>query len=500
MKKYILMRVLRSLVSLFLVTTLTYAIIYSLVPTHLIFKNDTNYNKQVATPDKKVDYESTIFERTGYIVYYNSKELQEKASSFDASVTVNVNDTNKTIYENYIKSLGNGWTLSQMPESGAFYAIRKIPLLERVWKFYANLIEIDHPWRIQDASNPDLERYVRFENDPAIGFSLVGSGTKHKYLIYFNGQFPFIHQNIVGLNLGTSYPTYARVPVLQVISQGQGKSLAKEVTFPTGVTKTSPINIYSRTYRSPSQADSRDIANFGEGDAYTATENNYTDPSMLTSSMIIGLIGVLIAYALAIPIAMLMAHFKESWFDRLSTGATTFLLALPSVALIYVIRFIGSSLFGLPDTFPLYGASDPRSFALPAIVLGIFSVPGLVVWFRRYLIDEQASDYIRFARAKGLSEQEILKKHLFKNAMVPIVSGIPGSILGTIVGATLTEQIFAYPGMGKMLIDAVRQSNNAMVVGLVFIFTLLSVFSVLAGDVLMTMIDPRIKLTTKGGK
>ena len=84
--------------------------------------------------------------------------------------------------------------------------------------------------------------------------------------------------------------------------------------------------------------------------------------------------------------------------------------------------------------------------------------------------------------------------------MVSLVSGIPASIVSVITGATLTETIFAYPGMGKMLIDCVLASNNAMVVGLVFIFTALTIFSLLVGDILMTMIDPRIKLTSKGGK
>ena len=107
---------------------------------------------------------------------------------------------------------------------------------------------------------------------------------------------------------------------------------------------------------------------------------------------------------------------------------------------------------------------------------------------------------VRFARAKGLSEKEISNKHIFKNAMVPLVSGIPGSIIGVIGGATLTETVFAFPGMGKMLIDSVKASNNNMVVGLVFIFTCVSIFSYLIGDIWMTIIDPRIKLTEKGGK
>ena len=108
MKKYIFMRVLRSLLSIFLVTTLTYTIIYTMVPRKLIFKQDTNYNKIATTPDKRDNYENTVYERMGYIEYYDTKELQERASTMDSSVTVDANDTNKAIYEKYINQLGNG--------------------------------------------------------------------------------------------------------------------------------------------------------------------------------------------------------------------------------------------------------------------------------------------------------------------------------------------------------------------------------------------------------
>ena len=84
--------------------------------------------------------------------------------------------------------------------------------------------------------------------------------------------------------------------------------------------------------------------------------------------------------------------------------------------------------------------------------------------------------------------------------MVPIVTGIPVQLVLVISGATLTETVFAFPGMGKMLIDSIKASNNTMVVGLVFIFTCISIFSLFVGDIWMTMLDPRIKLTEKGGK
>ena len=180
MKKYIFMRILRSLVSIFLVTALTYTIIYTMVPRKLIFKQDPNYNKIATTKDKKINYENTIYERMGYVDYYDTKELQEKASKEDSSVTVEGTAENKKKYEAYIKKLGNGWKLYQFEENKQFYAVREVPVLERVLGFYGNLIQIDHPGVIKDDSNPNLKRYIRIENDPAIGWSVVGSGTKHQ--------------------------------------------------------------------------------------------------------------------------------------------------------------------------------------------------------------------------------------------------------------------------------------------------------------------------------
>lgn len=500
MKKYIFRRLLRSLLSIFLITSLIYAIIFTMVPRRLVFKNDSNYNKVANKPDEKVNYENTVFEKMGYIDYYDTKELIEQAASFDNKVNSEINDSNQAIFEDYVASMGKGWKLDRLPVSGAFFATREIPVLERVFEFYTNLIQIDHPWRIQDETNPDLERYVRFENDPSIGFALVGSGTEHKYLIYGNSQFPFLHQNIIKLNLGTSYPSYYNMPILQVITQKQGKKDLSEVTFPTGKTKKSSVDIYTRTYRSPSLVDNKTAADFGKGDAYTKTETKFTDPSMMASSAIIGLLGVALAYSVAIPLGSYMARYKNTLFDTVATFILTILGALPSIALIYVVRFGLSSAFGLPDVFPTLGASSPLSYIPPAIVLGIFSMPGLAIWTRRYMIDQQLSDYVRFARAKGLTEDAIMRKHIFKNAMVTIISSIPGTIIGTVVGATLTETIFAYPGMGKMLIDALRVNNNTMVVGISFLIAVLSIASGFLGDLTMTLVDPRIKLDSKGGK
>ena len=92
------------------------------------------------------------------------------------------------------------------------------------------------------------------------------------------------------------------------------------------VRKTSSVNIYSRTYKSPSQADAREVANYGKDDPYTATESNYQYPSMIASSAITGLIGLSISYAIAIPLGSAMARFKNTWIDSFATGDSNFLV------------------------------------------------------------------------------------------------------------------------------------------------------------------------------
>lgn len=216
--------------------------------------------------------------------------------------------------------------------------------------------------------------------------------------------------------------------------------------------------------------------------------------------MRMGIIAVIVSYGLAVPMSMLMSRFKGKFPDKVGIALVTVLISVPSLAFIYFFRFIGSSVFNLPDLFPTLGASDIRSYILPTVILGLLGVSGIVIWLRRYMIDQQSADYVKFAKAKGLSSGEITRKHIFKNAAIPLVNGIPSAVIGTIAGATITETVFAAPGMGKMLPDAIKSHNNPIVIGLVFIFTTISIFSILLGDIAMTMVDPRINLSEKGGK
>lgn len=153
----------------------------------------------------------------------------------------------------------------------------------------------------------------------------------------------------------------------------------------------------------------------------------------------------------------------------------------------------------MPDKFPTLGAQDVRSYILPVIILALLSTAGEMIWVRRFMIDQASSDYVKFARAKGLSQKEIFRTHILRNAIIPLVQQLPQNVILTISGAVITETVFAIPGMGKMLPNSIKSYNNPMVIALTFIFTALSVFSLLIGDLLVTVVDPRIQLQAKGG-
>ncbi len=161
----------------------------------------------------------------GYIDFLDTKDLLAEVREDNPDVS----DTDSAAFESWAKD--NGFELQQLPISKGYYATKELPLFTRVLRFYSNLLVFDHPNKVQDPDNKDLKRGYKIENDPMVGWALTGSGTQYKYQIYFNGQFPFIHQNILHFNLGLSYPSFNAIPVTEVIGGPQGKAESKEVNF-----------------------------------------------------------------------------------------------------------------------------------------------------------------------------------------------------------------------------------------------------------------------------
>lgn len=489
MRKYIFSRIVKSLLSIFVVVSIVIVMLYTLIPRENVFRNDEGYKKM--SGEQRTTYMYSRYDELGYLDYQRINEMCETYSDDYNACLINDSEEQKSVIEQY---LNKGYVVEYQRNGNPFVYHNYNPL-ELIWNFYSNLIKIDTPSAIQDPDNPNLERGYTFGTGPNGLPAIICSGCQYKYQLYFDSSFPFIHTNAIRLNFGNSFPTAQNTPTLQVISLGQGSQTPTEQTFPNGTSSKSAINQFTCQYKPT--LDALDQNKFD--DNYANCLSYYESPSMINTSYLFGIISLVIAYVFALPVGITMARKKGKLFDKAGIVLINFLIAVPSLALIFFVRQIGSN-FGFPDRFPLLGFNDIRSYIIPIIILALLNIPSLMTWTRRYMIDQSNADYAKFAKAKGLSQKEIFTKHILKNAIIPIVNGIPSSVILCISGALITESAFAIPGMGKMLPDAIKESNNNMVITLVFIFTTLSVFAILIGDLLMTLVDPRIQLAAKGGK
>ena len=491
MRNYILKRILKSIVSIFAVVSIIIVMIYTMIPSEKVFDNDAGAKKMKG--DQLTTYKLKKLEELGYHDYVSKIDMC--TATFGDGAQSCIDGDEAKLKEASDAFAAKGYEILTL-KSGEPYALHTFKWYELIARFYKRLLVIDNKNAIQDSEDPDMERKYYWGKNPENGSpALLCQGCTYKYQMWFDGSFPFIHQNKFKLDFGTSFPTNSGIPTMQVITDGQGPTKKINQTFETGLNEESALIQTSCQYKV--QVDHLDAKRFT--DKYANCRSYHESPSMVNTSYILGLIALVIAYVVGLPLGMAMAAHKDKLLDKVGIAYINLLIAVPSLAFIFFMRSIGT-LFNLPDKFPQLGFNDIRSYIMPVLILALLQTPSLMMWLRRYMIDQSNADYVKFARAKGLSQNEIFRKHILRNAIIPIVNGIPASIILCISGALITESAFAVPGMGKMLPDAIKQANNNMVITLVFIFTSLSILSVLIGDLLMTVVDPRISLTEKGGE
>lgn len=218
--------------------------------------------------------------------------------------------------------------------------------------------------------------------------------------------------------------------------------------------------------------------------------------SKFAISMRIGLTSLAISLLVGVTLGVTQARFKDGIFDHIGTGYTVFVNAVPHLVSYSLILTFGARVLGLPS---MYSARKVEtSIILPIVCLAMGSIAGYMLWTRRYMVDELNKDYIRLARLKGLSSRSIMFKHVLRNAFVPLAQYLPYSILLTVGGSLLVERFFSVPGMGPLLTDAISRYDVNVVMGVIVLYATLGIIGVFLGDVLMTLIDPRIRLTDKG--
>jgi peptide/nickel transport system permease protein len=206
-------------------------------------------------------------------------------------------------------------------------------------------------------------------------------------------------------------------------------------------------------------------------------------------------VAMLIAMTMGIPLGVLSAVYRDTPIDRIAKVVAFLGQSTPAFWLgIMLMLFFGVFFFqqGLPS-LPISGRGGPTTYILPAFTMGWFVVAGLVRLTRSSMLDVLDSDYVTMARAKGLSEKVVIWKHALRNAMIPVLT-YSGLILGGFMnGSVVVEQVFAWPGIGRMALSSVSGRDFPVIQGVVLMIGFFYIVVNLLVDILYVFVDPRIK-------
>ena len=224
----------------------------------------------------------------------------------------------------------------------------------------------------------------------------------------------------------------------------------------------------------------------------------------LRNTLILNIFVNILYLAIALPIGIRMATKRGSLFDNAFQVGSLITWSIPTFFLALLLVFLFSvklgwlPMGGMPNTYML-GTFDTiiawaRYLVLPVITLTIVSLAGALRYIRNAMIDALSQDYIRTARSKGLGEKVVIYSHALRNAMIPISTIIVTTLFSLFAGAALTESVFAYNGIGRLLLRAVYQSDTMLIQTMNLFFAVISVVSVLVADIIYGLVDPRVKL------
>ena len=278
------------------------------------------------------------------------------------------------------------------------------------------------------------------------------------------------------------------------MGQRQGAYITSTTYYPTGLVAEGAEDLHSATYAKGTR-ETTNVNMMLYSDDYTSVDLVKTSGSKVFYSFVVSIFGSIFSYLLGLPLGVLLAKNKDTWIDQLGSAYNVFMIAVPSLSYYFMIKALGSKL-GLPTSFSLDNPSV-LMYLMPVVTIVLAGIAGQMKWMRRYMVDQMNSDYVKFARAEGLSEREIYSKYIFKNAAIPIVHGIPGMFVGAISGSIIMERVYIIPGVGGLFLQSISSYDNGVIVGLAVFYGLLSILSTILGDILMAIMDPRISYTSK---
>ena len=212
-------------------------------------------------------------------------------------------------------------------------------------------------------------------------------------------------------------------------------------------------------------------------------------------SLKLGVLALLVALMIGLPLGTIMAQHKGRIVDKIGTGFIVLIQAVPAAVYFLFIQIYGTELLNLPLMFK---ETDAKTWILPVFSLALPNISYYAMWLRRYMVDESTKDYVKLAKIKGFSERKIMFKHVFRNAFVPLGQYLPTTFLNTVVGSIYIESLYSVPGMGGLLVDVVKRQDNSMVQAIVILFASVGIIGLIVGDIMMTLLDPRISFVKKG--
>ena len=209
----------------------------------------------------------------------------------------------------------------------------------------------------------------------------------------------------------------------------------------------------------------------------------------MAHSLLLNLLSWFFSALIGMPLGLAMASRKGGLTDKLGTLYVVIIRAVPSIIIHFFIQIYCSRWLGLPLLFYL---EQPISWILPILSMSIGSIAGYGVWLRRYIVDEENKDYIKFARVKGLSQRYIMWRHVLRNAMLPIVTSLGMSVSGLIGGSVVIEQIFNWNGMGTLFLTANNTNDYPLMMGIMLFLSSFALLANLVTDLLYSLLDPRV--------
>ncbi len=241
------------------------------------------------------------------------------------------------------------------------------------------------------------------------------------------------------------------------------------------------------------------------------------DPNRMGVSFMVACIATIFEFMIAIPLGITAATHQYSFRDYLVTILTMVGISLPSFMLGQLLRSVFAMNFDIGEMItnafnlewnlqiPYAGAlyndgSLPLildygiHFLLPILTVVILSIGPRMRMTRTNMLEVMNSDYIRTARAKGLSEKTVIKKHAFRNTLVPLVTSLAGLLPSLFSGAIITEQVFGLPGIGQYAYQSMLDKDIPFIMGYNMFLAVLSVLGVLLADIMYVIVDPRVKL------